>query len=189
MMPENPALSVGAPWPYPMHHEGLGIVASIAADGLDLLLSVTIGNPTRQEIDALRSGPLRVGLMPSPPLVWLVLYGDGISFDTPFAPGLAGSAMSPEHHAAAAKAAEWAPKTRRLLTLGVADTSTGQTVALRAISLTRKWWQEWADCCAQASAPITQAQWQAAQQRDYQRWPSTDALLKSCRMVEKAGAV
>ncbi len=187
-MTETPQLAVGEPWPYPMHHQGLGINASIAPDGMDLLLMVTIDRPTRKEIDALRSGPLRIGLMPSPPLVWLVLSGNGISFDTAFAPGLAGSTMTPEHYAAAAKAHEWRKELRRLLMLGVADTSSA-TPRCCAVYPSGTWWRKWADYCAEAHQPVNHAQWQAAQQRDYRRWPTTNALLKSCPIVEKAGSI
>ncbi len=52
------------------------------------MLVAAIERPSAAELAAMRRRPLRLALLPSPPLVWFVLATEGLSLDAPYGVGL-----------------------------------------------------------------------------------------------------
>ena len=167
----------------------MAIVLDAAGDGLDMLLACMVHRPTAAEIDALTRKPLRIGLLPSPPLLWIMLAADRISFDLPFVPALAGAAMSEEQRCAADKADGWPDTFRRMLTIGVADTYSGLCVGLRTVSLSKAWWSAFGRSTRRLSATVTAAQRDAAMAADYRRLGTTETMMRAALVNEIAGRV
>ena len=81
------AIQVGKPWPYPLAGEGLEALMEPGEEGVQVTLVAALAKPTVAEVQALTNEPVRLGLLASPPLVWLVLAGRDVSLVPPMRSG------------------------------------------------------------------------------------------------------
>lgn len=83
----------------------------------------------------MRKGKLQLSFLPAPPLVWIFLdAGGGLTFDTPYAPGLK---LDPK--SAAVWAAEWTDKQRAHVHIPFVISTNEKVISLRAVTLSREW--------------------------------------------------
>ncbi|MEN2980846.1 hypothetical protein P7L78_21885 [Tistrella bauzanensis] len=180
--------AVGAPWPHQLAGEGLQMLVTPDADWLSVTLVATARGLTRPEVRALTKGRIRVGIVPSPPLVHILLMADGIDLDAPYCIGLHQPASIDTIRRGAGHARSWAPTRRGALLLAVVDTHDRATRGLRMVSLSRDWWVALADGL-DACGPVTPAGRDAAMGAAYCRWPDVTAMTAAATVVEVAGKI
>lgn len=178
---------VGEPWPYPLRGEGMQALLHPGPEAIELMLVVSIRRPSDDEVTALRERPLRLALLPSPPLVWLLLSAEGLTRDAPYAIGLNAETDRVALLAAARKAHLWAQGTRGLVSITVVDYSGRKIRVLRIVSCTSLWFQTLADALVSADRPLSQSDYDAAIDRDLRRWPATADMLAAATVVEIGG--
>jgi hypothetical protein len=181
--------SVGERWPLPLRGDGMLASIEPGEEGPSLMLVCAMPQPTSAEVTAMRKRPLRIALLPSPPLLWFALATERLSLDAPYAVGL----HRPHEVAAilesARRVAGWPEATRSLVTVPLVDTAAGNTIrALRVVSLSRAWWLVLADALP-ATATITREEHARAIDRDLARWPRTDDMLAAAAISEIGGRV
>lgn len=178
--------AVGSLWPHRLAGEGMTCLLDPGEDGVSMMLVMAMPRPSRAERRAVKSGVLKLALLPSPPLVWIVAAMPGLSLDAPYAVGV----HTPERIAAltssARRAHAWPDDMRGLITIALVDTADGVVRALRAVSLSRAWWAALADGLEASAAPIDAAEHQAAMAHDSARW-TTAAMLAAAPVVEAVG--
>lgn len=176
---------VGAPWPQPIASEGMTAVVAPGEEAPSLTLVCALGSPTPAEIAALTKGRLRLAIVPSPPLTWIVLDAGKISFDAPYALGVEAAERRAEIADSLARASRWSAETRNLVTIATVDSDTGLTRGLRAATLSRAWWLALA--AGISAAAIEPAARDAAIARDLRRWPQTADMLRAATALEVVG--
>jgi hypothetical protein len=92
---------VGQPWPHPIASDELQAVMDVGEESLNLMLVAAVERPTAAEWRALARGQAHFGILPSDPLVWLILATERISLNTPYGLGLTGSERAEKLRAAA----------------------------------------------------------------------------------------
>ncbi|MEW5425086.1 hypothetical protein [Amorphus sp. 3PC139-8] len=180
-------LAVGEMWPWPLAGEGLQALMTPGEAALGITLVAGISRPTREEVRALRKGKIRVALLPAPPLVWIVLSGQGLSLDAPYAVGLHAADQARAIRTSAAAVETWPATGRAPATIAVVDASDRIVKALRTVSLTRPWMAALSAALASCPDGLSVAARDAAIRRDMVRWPTTDAMIASAVAVERAG--
>jgi len=178
--------AVGEPWPHALAANGL---QATLTEALDLALLAGIWRPTGKEIEAMRIGQLRIGVLPSLPLVWIMLDAGAVSFDAPYALGLepAEKRASIIEHAAAI--GTWPESNRGLISIFTVDSVSRRIGAIRTVTLSRTWWLALADGLRASGAPLSGAAQSAAIKRDYKRWPITAEMFAAASVVEIGGAI
>lgn len=174
---------VGAPWPHGAAEDGMQAVIDPAADSLSVMLVCHVAGLTPDERETLTRGPMRLGVLPSPPLTWLLLAGPAITLDAPYAVGIAGE----EHRAHILRAAHatmaMRESQRLLVTIAVVDR--GVVAVLRAASASRDLALTLAGAILATPAPLDRALYDAAIRRDARQ--STAQMLAAAQAVETMG--
>lgn len=179
---------IGKPWPHPYPvSRGMQALAEPGEEGLALMLLVGIPSPTAPEVRAVKSGRIRIGVLPAPPLAWLVLSVHPLGLDAPYALGLHEAPRRTSLLASARLADAWAEAQRGLITVALADTDTRIIRGLRVISLTRAWWQTFGAAIAACEAPLRRPEHESAIARDYAKWRNPAEMLAACAAVEVGG--
>jgi hypothetical protein len=178
------AYEVGKPWPHPLT-AGMTAIIDPGDEAPQLMLVCAIPSPTPQEVAAMKTGRLRVAIVPSPPLIWIVLDGGEVSFDAPYALGVETAERRAAIVQSVARAVDWPNTMRNIATIVLVDADTGLIRVLRAVSLTRSWWLALA--AGLSAAPIEAATRDVAISRDLRRWPQTADMLRDAAIVEVAG--
>ena len=173
-------IEVGQRWPYAMGGEGLQAVIEPTPEGLSVMLVASMAGPTHQEVRAMKKSPVRLGIVPAAPLVWIVLDGGGVSMDAPYAPALAGI----DHYAALQIAPR--PAVRSLVTIPLVDHATCLVRAIRVVSVSAPWMNALADGIAAAGAVDTAGR-DRAMRAGYARWKTTRDMLSDAVAVETGG--
>lgn len=181
--------AVGERSPLPPVAEGMTALIEATPEIAALQLICAMDEPKLSEIRAMTNKPLRLGILPAPPLVWIVLSGDRISFDAPYAIGLHGAEGAAERVAAAAKSMEWNAQQRGVVAITLINTRGNVVAGLRNLSLSRAWHQTLAQALAASPATLSPAERDAAVARDYRRYAQTSDMLAACRIVERGGAL
>lgn len=181
-------LEVGKPWPYPIPGEGLQALLEPGEDGPQMMLLAAVSRPTPKEVSALRKQPLRLAVLPSPPIVWIALDAGAISLDAPYAIGLGGSERAAALKSSAGMAEAWPENSRGLVTVALVDTDTALIRVLRVVSLSRSWWLALTRGLSACPDDTRPAERDAAVIRDMTRWTTAD-MIASATAVETAGAV
>ncbi|WP_048710764.1 hypothetical protein [Microvirga massiliensis] len=180
-------LNVGAVFPHVQPgQEGMKISIT-AGEAPSIMFVVMVAGPTNQEVRMVTKGKLRLGLTPSPPLLWFSLLGEKISFDAPYAIGVepkAGEILKSVNQVYFAP-----PETRLLTTVLLLDARDCVIRGIRAVTVSPQWWLALDTLLARCEVPLTQSAYLAAMQKDMQRWPSTAALARDAGIIEHAGAV
>ncbi len=181
------ALSVGTPWPHSLPGEGMQAELRPAAGGLAVWLVVVIDQPSSDEVHAMRKRPLRLGLLPSDPIIWFLLSTEGLSRDAPYAIGLYDERRRSALIAAARQAQMWSEGTRGSVTVPLVDFSDNKIQVLRVISYSAAWFQTLADALVASDRPLSRSDYDAAIDRDQRRWPSTADMLAAATITEIGG--
>jgi hypothetical protein len=176
---------VGAPFPLPIASEGMTAVIAPGDEAPSITLVCALGAPTPAEIAALTKGRLRLAIVPSPPLTWIVLDAGSISFDAPYALGVEAAERRAAIAESLARASRWSAETRNLVTVATVDIDTGMTRGLRAATLSRAWWLALAS--GMSAAAIDPASRDAAIDRDLRRWRQTADMLRAASALEVVG--
>ena len=180
-------IAKGGPYPYPLvGHDTMQAVVAPADDGLQVMLTAAIRGPSPAEVAAMSTGRIRLTVTTAPPLVWLALAGTRISFDAPYAAGLAGPAHAADIVAASRRAHDWPAEARRLLAVVTVDSATGLIVAQRDCTLSRAWWRALAHAIEATPAEISRRDYLAAVARDTGRWTTAD-IMAHATAAEVAG--
>jgi len=174
---------VGSPWPYP-NVNGMQALITAADDGLSLMLACACDKPTVREHKALNEGPLRFGLLSSPPLTWIILDAGVISYDAPYAVGINSARQHDDILGAAKKTLAITEDLRGLAILAVIDR--GKISILRGLSLTMAWWQCLANSILASPQPLDRTSYERAIARD-QTAMTTKLMLAKAQIVETGG--
>jgi hypothetical protein len=178
-------LRVGSHWKFATSQAGMRLHIEPADNIAALTFIASVSCPTRKEIHSLTKGPIRFGILPSSPLVWFTVEGNGLSFDAPY-----GIGIETEAEAIAASVAcslSWGPQTRGLVHLIMTDTVTRTITGIRVITLTRAWFVILSEALASCPIRISRSAYDQAMSHDYQRWPSTDAMIACAAIIEQGG--
>lgn len=179
---------VGRPWPHPIQPAGLQMLAEPIEDGVGVMLVAAVPHISGQEITALTESPIRLGILPSPPIVYVLLSADGLSLDAPYAVGLHDAALAGALRAGVGLARSWPDDRRGTLTIAVVDGADRILRGLRMVSLSRTWWVKLA-AALDRCGPVTPAALDAEMARAYRRYPDVAAMMHDATIVETAGRV
>ena len=88
--PQFTRLAVRQAFPYPMTHQGEGMIVSVipADQAPDVIVIVKLADPTAAETRAMTKDALRIAITPSPPLVWFTLLANKLDLDAPYGVGI-----------------------------------------------------------------------------------------------------
>lgn len=177
-------LHVGAPWPYGAHPDGMIAMIQPGEGALDVMLACHVSGLSGDELSALRSRPIRLGVWSSPPLTWLLLSTQGeMSLDAPYAAGIADSEHAAGIWRCATAMVDMQPPRRLLITVAVIDR--GVTRALRGVTVSADCGRALAAAILASPKRLSQADYAAAIDRDSRL--STPQMLAAAQVVETAG--
>ena len=182
-------LAVGELWPYPLAGDGLQILLDPGDEGLQITLVAGIDKPTPKELAAMRGGPIKLGILPHSPLVWVVLSAERLGLDAPYAIGVHDAARVAALRESARQAAQWPPGHRGLVTVATVDAATTKTRVLRAVTLSQAWHLALSKALEAVPSQITGAQHQRAIDAAYAQYRRPEDMLLACSIVEQAGRV
>ena len=176
---------VGRPHPGPVViADGMQAILAPTEGGLSLTLLTAVPRPSSKELAALRDAPLRIGLYSSPPLAWILLDAGAISFDAPYAIGITPPAHRDAILTAAKAINDWSAAIRGLVSVDVIDPArTNRIEVLRAVTLSREWWQRF------AATLITAAGSGSLDSTSYRAAIASDSQLNTANMFARASAV
>lgn len=177
---------VARPWPHPMPAEGLQMLADPGDEGLSVTLVAAVPSPTRGEVRALTKGRMRLGILPRPPVAYVVLLADGIALDAPYCLGIHNAQDIAQRRASAGLARSWTERQKGLLTVATVDSTTRITRGLRAVTLSRSWWIALADALDQCG-PTDGSARDRSMRETYARYPMVADMARDCAIIEVAG--
>ncbi len=181
------ALEVDQPWPYPLRGEGMKAMLVPGPEAIGVMLVAAIDRPSAAEISSMRKRPLRLALLPSPPLVWFAIATAGLSFDAPYAIGLHTDTARADRIEAAQQAYSWLEGTRAIVNVALIDQADGRIRALRVVSCSQAWFTVLAAALEASDQVITHAQYANAIARDQARWLTTEDMLAAATIAEIGG--
>ena len=177
-------LTVGQPWIEGAGPDGMRAIIEPNDGGLALTLALTINKLTAGELKALREGRIRMAVLSSPPLAWIILDAGKVSFDAPYAAGI--TTHPGDIALGCAAIAKWTAETRGLANIIVIDR--GKIAALRMFSLSRDWWSALAQAILAAPPVLDIAAYHRAIERDAARM-TTPQMLAKAAVVEVGGVL
>jgi hypothetical protein len=180
---------VGEKLPFPLNGDGmrLAINPTDNDNGLEILFFILMPNIRLEEEIEFKSHPIRIGILLSGPLVFLLLIVDKIKLDAPFAVGAYDPKFQPQLLACANEARKWSPSTRRPVNMIIVDETTQIIKHLRYMTLTQSWWVQLADAFELCPKTLSKEEYKAAMTRAYKQWQSTAEMIPACLIVEQAG--
>jgi hypothetical protein len=186
-----PLLKVGSSLPYKLEGtDGCTVFMEPTRgdEGIESMFAVSLPQISRREFDALTSEPIRFGILPYAPLVFILLEAPGVTvLDSPFGIGL----YPPETVAALLSSArcahDWPPNVRRSTILAVIDPITQVVQGLRKTTLTRNWWIALCRALERCPTVLSRSEYNDTIQRAYSRWRTPVEMLQDCRTLEEGG--
>lgn len=176
-------LAVGEPWPYPVA-PGMQATLGVTDTGLSLSLAIQCDRPSAKEMAALESGPLRLAVMASQPITWIVLDAAALSYDAPYARGILSLDDARRVGSALPHVEAWPANMRSLVELYVIDR--GVLALARIVTCSRDWWIELAKGVSDGPERLDRSAYMAAIKRQQQCW-STMEMIGRARIVEVGG--
>lgn len=181
MNPTLTALAVGEPYPGALPAEDAAVF-HLDAHGPLLLLALT--SPDEREISAFRRGQVEFGLLEAGPvLLWLYRFGERMDGDAPFH-----AALHPPGSRFDWGQVEAAGQLSVLCLL--VDRRKGRVEGIRLVSISRDFTMVLREVCQRQEAEgIDRADYDAAVNAAFSRWPTLAAERAAARVWEVAGVI
>lgn len=188
IMDEVVVFAEGLPYPF-APAENMRFELSVMDGELRITVELFIDEPSRRELAELRSGPLRLSVVPAPPVSWLVLTTATLAYDGPYF-------LSVEERSDAADIADALSRLeavplseRRSILFYVVDKRDKSILVATLLSVSAAWIQALGAAVLAGAGEVADMDHGKALERDYERWPQVRLMLPAATASEIAGRV
>lgn len=180
---------LGEKYPGTLPSEGMLLIINPDEDctRLQIIMVAVLSDFHPRDIESLNKNSNNIGIVPFPPLLFVLFHNQTMQFDAPLNLGAYHPDTVAQLRACAAKAHDRPIYDLQPIEFILVDQKTENIVAIRYMSLTKAWWSALADAIDRCPDGLSKDAYDKAVKRAYKKWPTPIKMVPACSHIEPAG--